>query len=566
MPISNYSSGFAAGVLIRNRLILQAENRRVLYVGNNSTLLVGEKGESNNNNAGGFLSPYETVDFAIGRAKEGDLILVRPNYTETMLVAGQWAADVAGITILGQGTGASRPTLTFDTTLGDGTASVLITEDSIAIGNIIGLANEDNLDNPFNVQAADCTLDILWKDGSSTLKATSVIVADASADRLTIALEYDGFIAGSGCTNPIKLDGLTGAEIDVNFYGECGTAVVNFVSNAVDDVNVRGTFYVNGTTDASKNVIDTVTSSTWSATGFDANAGARFSGGSTINGLDIDDVSVIASDVIVMDAVVDQIYSDSGNIRGDVTEILSDLETIASDLVLVDAVVDQIYSDSGNIRTDVTEILSDLETLKSDLVLVDTVVDQIYSDTGNIRTDVTEILSDLETIASDLVLVDTVVDQIYSDTGNIRADVTEILSDLETIASDLILVDTVVDTLTTNLISNLAVGKFVSDTNTGNSSDSLVIGTSDTGVLTGISQVLMTIEPTVATLTVRIDSVQLLSTTGFVFNPHSAAVPGSDVVINSMNFNHPFAASLYINHQKDVASGSLTTFVAYTTD
>jgi len=121
------------------------------------------------------------------------------------------------------------------------------------------------------------------------------------------------------------------------------------------------------------------------------------------------DLETIASDLVAADLVIDKIYSDTGNIRAQEIEILSDLETIKSDIVVLmsdtgtdimsdlevvmsDIVVlmsdtGKIYSDTGNIRADITEIysdtvetLSDLETIKSDIVV-------LMSDTGDILSD-----------------------------------------------------------------------------------------------------------------------------------------------------------------------------------
>ena len=536
---------------------------------------------------GSFDSPFATWDYAYGKctASNGDIIYLKEGHAETYTTtASSVTCDVIGVTTIGLGKGSLRPTFTFAGTAN--TASVVISAASTVIRNIIGVAADDGLLQPFHVQAADCELDITWRDTTS-YEAATCIRTTASADRLKVRLKYEGDGAtGSACVSPIALVGVDGAEIEVDFYGIASTAIVNMLTTACTDINITGVFNNVGTTDLSLNVVASVGSCKWYVHGFDAAAGVEFEGGDG-NAISVSaDLTTISSDLIVTNAIVDQIYSDTGNIRTDATGILSDLETIKSDLliiksdvgagaaglisdletvksdlVLVDAVVDNIYSDTGNIRTDVTEILSDLETAKSDIVVLMSDAGNIYSDTGNIRTDVTEILSDLETAKSDIVVLMSDTGSIYSDTGNIRTDVTEILSDLETVKSDLVLVDTVVDGIVTAIISNKAALQMISDANAGNASDSTITIT-DIGVLTGISQILDAVEPVDAKLSINIDGAGAIQFSHFT--TYTGAL--SDVITNSLSFDHPFGTSLVVKNQKSVASGTLYTFVSYTTD
>lgn len=598
-------------------------------------------------------------------ASSDALVFMAPHHAETVASAAAINLDKIGMRIVGLGSGAARPTFTFSAT----DSTITITAASIAMKNFITKPSIDSVVSPIVVSAADVTLDFENQDATSEIECVNALLTAAGADRLTINLRYRGFIAGNACVNAIRLVGVDTARIYVDFYGVASTAIVEFHTTNCHDIDISGKFYNDGTT-LTKSVVDTIGSSTWSVQGWDGNSNANFTGGDnkTIAAADIEtiasdlvaadlvidkiysdsgnirtdateilsdletvksdlvaadlvidkiysdtgniraqeieilsDLETIGSDLIAADLVIDKIYSDSGNIRDDVTEILSDLETIKSDLlakdlgvlsdletimsdvIAADLVIDKIYSDSGNIRDDVTEILSDLETVKSDLIAkdlgvlsdletissdliaADLVIDKIYSDTGNIRAQEIEILSDLETIGSDLIAADLVIDKIYSDTGNIRAQEIEILSDLETISSDLTAADLVIDKIysdTSIITLRQATGKIVSDVNSGNASDSTVIDISDVGVLTGISQMLNAAEAVDGTLVVRIDGVQLISSALFTSYLHAS----SDVVVRSLNFHHPFETSLHINHQKNVATGTLNTTVAYTTD
>lgn len=239
-------------------------------------------------------TPKATIDGAINAcaANKGDTIIVFPKHAETISAAGGITADIAGVSIIGIGEGADRPTLTFSAT----TSSVLITASSVKIKNIIGKPSIDSVTNPFHVQAADVELDIEWQDASSTVEAVRAILGNASADRLNVKLKYIGNVSGNAVVNAVRLVGTNNARIDVDFYGVASTAVVEFVTTACTDVTVTGYMYNSGTTDGTKNIIDTVTGSTWFADFYDGAAGQSYSGGSAA-ALASDDVSSINSKV-----------------------------------------------------------------------------------------------------------------------------------------------------------------------------------------------------------------------------------------------------------------------------
>jgi hypothetical protein len=84
----------------------QAQPGKVFWVSNATTLQVGEKGGSDGNK-GTFNAPFGTIDYAIGQctAGRGDVIFVKPGHAETISAAGSIACDVAGVAIVGLGSG-----------------------------------------------------------------------------------------------------------------------------------------------------------------------------------------------------------------------------------------------------------------------------------------------------------------------------------------------------------------------------------------------------------------------------------------------------------------------------
>ncbi len=250
-------------------------------------------------------SPFLTIDFAISQctANNGDIIYVMPGHAETITTAGAITVDVEGISIIGLGEGSDRPTITFSSS--DNSASIIVSAASVMIKNIVGICGDDELTNPFHIQAADCILDIEWQDASATKEAAAAILTTADADRLDVKLKYIGFTAGDACVNAIRLVGGSQTRINIDFYGKASTAVVEFKTTAVVDCNVSGYMYNSGTTNFSKSVVDTPTGSTWFAYFYDGGAGSWVSGGSG-DALAAGDLSAIKADTaaILIDTAV----------------------------------------------------------------------------------------------------------------------------------------------------------------------------------------------------------------------------------------------------------------------
>lgn len=235
-----------------------------------------------------------TIDAAIGytTAGRGDLILVAPDHTESVTAAAGIALDVAGVSVIGLGSGNNRPVITFSSAT---TASFDITAANCVVKNIVGVAGIDGLTKPFLVSGDNCVVDVEWQDASSTVEAETVVRLD-TANNSILNLKYLGFTAGNAAVRVVAVDDCDNVRINIDAYGVVSTAWVNFVDAASTNVVVNGTLYTQGITNFTRDVVDTVTGSTWSATIFDASAGYLVSGGSA-SALAADDVSAIASQV-----------------------------------------------------------------------------------------------------------------------------------------------------------------------------------------------------------------------------------------------------------------------------
>lgn len=284
--MSYYPNGFRTGVAIRGLPLLNTYGGQVFWV---------DSGNGSDSGNGTYHRPFATIDYAIGRCTDsnGDIIVCKAGHAETLTGAGDITCDVIGVTIMAApgAVGSLKPALTFSST--DNSASVLITAAQVSIIGLLGICGDDGLTNPFHIQAADCYLDIEWRDASAAVEAASCILTTSAADRLDVNLKYIGFLAGNACVSVIRLIGVDTARINVDFYGEASTAVVEFHTTSCHNVEITGYFY-NDNAALTKNVVDTVGSSTWFVRGYDGKGGYGFSGGSAA-ALASDDTSTLIS-------------------------------------------------------------------------------------------------------------------------------------------------------------------------------------------------------------------------------------------------------------------------------
>jgi hypothetical protein len=275
-----------------------------LFVGN-STVVVenGVPGTDNTYAGSSPLQPYATLDYAIGQAvaSRTDTIFVLPGHAESLTTAGAIAIDVSGIRIIGLGDGALRPTFTFSSS--DNSATMTMSGSNSALKNVILVCNDDGLTNALVVTGDNCEVDIEFRDTSSAIETATAVRLD-TANNCKLKLVYKGFTGGNALVSAVRLDDCDNVEIYIDGYGICSTAWVEMVDVASTNVFVTGRLYTQGITNFSRDVVDTITGSTWTADIFDASAGCKASGGSAA-ALAGDDVSSVATALAVVDAFHD---------------------------------------------------------------------------------------------------------------------------------------------------------------------------------------------------------------------------------------------------------------------
>lgn len=195
---SNYPGGFANGVTIRGMPIVQAHPGEVFFVNNSTVLAKGGIGGSNGN-PGTYQKPFATIDYAVGQctAGRGDIIFVMPGHAETV-TSTSLSLDVAGVCIVGLGSGTARPTLTFSTAA----ATVNVSAANVSVRNLLHVANFADVASYYTLSTAkDFALEgCEFRDTSSILNALTVVTTGASANAADGLYFSDNKVSSLGTT------------------------------------------------------------------------------------------------------------------------------------------------------------------------------------------------------------------------------------------------------------------------------------------------------------------------------------------------------------------------------
>lgn len=225
------------------------------------------------NAAGGGFSPdvpLASIDYAVGlcTANKGDVIYVMPGHAETVSAAAGLDLDVAGITIIGIGTGSLQPTVTLDTA---NTADIDVDAANITVENIRFHANFLDIAAAIDVNADDFTLRrCRFTEEGADLNA-KIWVQDAAAagsDRITIedchCIATDStnthFVnfAGTGDGHIVRRNYLMGdwGTMCVGGAGVVTNAIVveNYIQNAATDIDSCINFAATATGICSRNI------------------------------------------------------------------------------------------------------------------------------------------------------------------------------------------------------------------------------------------------------------------------------------------------------------------------
>jgi hypothetical protein len=190
-------------------------------------------------------TPFASIDYAVGlcTANKGDVIVVGPGHVETVSAAAGLAFDVAGITVLGLGSGTSRPTINIGTLT---SATVTISAANVTLRNLIFVTTLDAVVTAIAISASDAKLyDIETRDTSAT-QCLDFITTTAAADRLHISDWVHRGDAAAGANTAISIVGGDGIVIEnFNLYGNFVTAAIENKTTACTNCTFGGGSRVN---------------------------------------------------------------------------------------------------------------------------------------------------------------------------------------------------------------------------------------------------------------------------------------------------------------------------------
>jgi hypothetical protein len=208
---------------------------QVYYV-SNTVVAPGGIGGSDGNDGKSPLTPFSTLDYAVSQcvANRGDIIYVMPGHAETV-TASDIGIDVAGVSVIGLGNGATRPTFNLNAT----GSTIAMSAADCRLDNVLLTGGVDAIVAVITVSAADCKIvNVEYRD--VTGQCTDGILTTAAANRLEISgLRWDGATA-AGTNAAIALVGGDRIHIhDCRFDGNFAVGVIDVRTTATTDLEVH---------------------------------------------------------------------------------------------------------------------------------------------------------------------------------------------------------------------------------------------------------------------------------------------------------------------------------------
>jgi hypothetical protein len=193
-------------------------------------------------------SPFATIDYAIGRctASQGDVIYVLPGHNESLADA-QIAVDVAGIRIIGLGSGGLVPRIDFD----HANASIDISANNCTLKNLRLLPSVTAVAIGIDVMAGvtDTTIEdvviLPGEDGAGVDEFVLGIDIKAGCTRTTIrrlTAHAHASVAhqNAGISLTGASDAVTIEDCDITLLGAAGVAPIKGITTLSTNVRIAG--------------------------------------------------------------------------------------------------------------------------------------------------------------------------------------------------------------------------------------------------------------------------------------------------------------------------------------
>lgn len=209
--------------------------------------------------------PCATLDYAIGlcTASQGDVIYVMPGHAENITTAGAIDCDVAGISIIGLGTGNLLPTFTATAAAGSlkiDAANVLVRNIRLTAGFATGCTNAIDI----TANALGCTLQgVQCRDTTTNIEwLAHALVAAAVTDLLVEGCSFVG-LAGTMLNSWLFAGATTDCVFtDCVWFVDSSDSVVDHSATAAINFRMERCKIVNADTGAANHALELKTAST----------------------------------------------------------------------------------------------------------------------------------------------------------------------------------------------------------------------------------------------------------------------------------------------------------------
>ena len=249
---SSFPNGFASGVTIRGIPLLQLHPGEVFWVNNSSVLAFGQEATASNGNDGTFRRPFSTITFALTKclANRGDIIMLGAGHNTDLNSAGAGALtmNVAGVALVGTGTGSLRSAITWS----GATDTVVISAANQSFVNISFEAGVAQAAVGLNISAVDgLSFDnCYFTEGAAagTFNFVDVIVLATGADNFSMNRCY---FYGRDTKND---SAITGVAHDRFYLSDCvifnavaqDSVSANLITSGnVTNLEVKGCYFYN---------------------------------------------------------------------------------------------------------------------------------------------------------------------------------------------------------------------------------------------------------------------------------------------------------------------------------
>lgn len=183
--------------------------------------------------------PLATITQALTQctADKGDVVVVMPGHAETIATAGGITVSKAGVSVVGLGNGANRPTLTFSAV----GSTFAISGANVLVANLRCTSSVDEMVKMFHITAARVTLDGIEVFETPTFQTIQFVLTTNAADYLTIRNCYCYQVTAATAAQAwIELVGIDGGLIENNTFRLT-------LSNLAASITINGSTACSGT-------------------------------------------------------------------------------------------------------------------------------------------------------------------------------------------------------------------------------------------------------------------------------------------------------------------------------